>query len=199
LSESPIELAGSGSVPVGAAVFAGPSPRPGAGRRRVGALLGTVAGAALLVAGAAGCSSSSGGGSGTLSQPDKIASLKKSPDQSMAKEILKAAKGHTGGGKLTAVVYQDGSDSSKTVMVYGGVGIPLPSGDTDSQFTSMLGSGTEVGGGHGGRLRPADEESVPLRGPPLAVAAYSTRSAARNSACASGSDSAASLPAATRA
>jgi hypothetical protein len=45
------------------------------------------------------------------------------------------------------VVYQDGSDSSKTVMVYGGVGIPLPSGDTDSQFKSMLGSGTEVGGG----------------------------------------------------
>lgn len=147
MSESPIELAGSGSVPVGAAVFAGPSPRPAAGRRRVGALLGTVAGAALLVAGAAGCSSSSGGGSGTLSQPDKIASLKKSQDQSMAKEILKAAKGHTGGGKLTAVVYQDGSDSSKTVMVYGGVGIPLPSGDTGSQFTSMLGSGTEVGGG----------------------------------------------------
>ena len=113
----------------------------------MGALLGTVAGAALLVAGAAGCSSSSGGGSGSLSQPDKIASLKKSPDQSMAKEILKAAKGHTGDSKLTAVVYQDGSDSSKTVMIYGGVGIPLPSGDTDSQFKSMLGSGTEVGGG----------------------------------------------------
>ena len=113
----------------------------------MGALLGTVAGAVLLVAGAAGCSSSSGGGSGALSKPDKIASLKKSPDQSMAKEILKAAKGHTGGGKLTAVVYQDSSDSGKTVMVYGGVGIPLPSGDTDSQFKSMLGSGTEAGGG----------------------------------------------------
>ena len=147
MSESPIELAGSGSVPVGTAVFAGPSSRPAAGRRRAGALLGTVAGAALLVAGAAGCSSSSGGGSGTLSKPDTIASLKKSPDQSMAKEILKAAKGQTGSGKLTAVVYQDSSNSSKTVMVYGGVGLPLPSGDTDAQFKSMLGSGTEVGGG----------------------------------------------------
>ena len=146
MSESPIELAGSGSVPVGAAVFAGPSPRPGAGRRRVGALLGTVAGAALLVAGAAGCSSSSGG-SGSLSQPDTIASLKKSPDQSMAKEILKAAKGQTGASKLTAVVYQDSSNSGKTVMIYGGVGIPLPDGDTDSQFKSMLGSGTATDGG----------------------------------------------------
>lgn len=115
----------------------------------MGALLGTVAGAALLVAGAAGCSSSSssGGGSGTLSQPDKIASLKKSPDQSMAKEILKAAKGQTGADKLTAVVYQDSSNSSKTVMIYGGVGIPLPSGDTSTQFKDMIGSGTEVGGG----------------------------------------------------
>ena len=113
----------------------------------MGALLGTVAGAALLVAAAAGCSSSSGGGSGALSKPDKIASLRKSADQSMAKEILKAAKGQTGGGKLTAVVYQDSSSKTKTVLVYGGVGIPLPSGDTDSQFTSMLGSGTEVGGG----------------------------------------------------
>jgi hypothetical protein len=113
----------------------------------VGALLGTVAGAALLVAGAAGCSSSSGGGSGSLSQPDKIASLKKSPDQTMAKELLKSAKGQAGAGKLTAVIYRDSSDSGKTVMIYGGVGIPLPSGDTDSQFKSMLGSGTEVGGG----------------------------------------------------
>jgi hypothetical protein len=112
----------------------------------VGALLGTVAGAALLVAGAAGCSSSSGG-SGSLSQPDTIASLKKSPDQSMAKEILKAAKGQTGAGKLTAVVYQDSSNSGKTVMIYGGVGIPLPDGDTDSQFKSMLGSGTATDGG----------------------------------------------------
>jgi len=113
----------------------------------VGALLGTVAGAALLVAGAAGCSSSSGGGSGSLSQPDTIASLKKSPDQSMAKEILKAAKGHAGDGKVTAVVYQDSSNSSKTVMIYGGVGIPLPDGDSDSQFKSMLGSGTATDGG----------------------------------------------------
>ena len=115
----------------------------------MGALLGTVAGAALLVAGAAGCSSSSssGGGSGALSQPDKIASLKKSPDQTMAKELLKSAKGHTGAGKLTAVIYRDSSDSSKTVMIYGGVGIPLPSGDSDSQFKDMLGSGTLVGGG----------------------------------------------------
>jgi len=114
----------------------------------VGALLGTVAGAALLVAGAAGCSSSSsGGGSGSLSQPDKIASLKKSPDQTMAKELLKAAKGHSGDGKVTAVVYQDSSNSSKTVMIYGGVGIPLPDGDSEAQFKSMLGSGTATDGG----------------------------------------------------
>jgi len=127
----------------------------------VGALLGTVAAAALLVAAAAGCSSSSGGGSGALSQPDKIASLKKSPDQSMAKALLKAAKGQTGGSKLTAVVYQDSSDSSKTVMVYGGVGIPLPSGDTDAQFKSMLGSGTEVGGGvHVGTTADVDAGSA---------------------------------------
>ena len=110
-----------------------------------------MAGAALLVAGAAGCSSSSssasGGGSGKLSQPDTIASLKKSPDQTMAKELLKQAKGQAKGGTLTAVIYQDSSNSSKTVMIYGGVGIPLPSGDSAAQFKDMLGSGTEVGGG----------------------------------------------------
>ena len=111
----------------------------------MGALLGTVAGAALLVAGAAGCSSSSGGGSGSLSQPDTIASLKKSPDQSMAKEILKAAKGQTGAGKLTAVVYQDSSNSSKTVMIYGGENLPVPAGPPAKQIKVMLKSGTRVG------------------------------------------------------
>ena len=45
------------------------------------------------------------------------------------------------------MVYQDSSNSSKTVMIYGGVGVPLPDGGSDSQFKSMLGSGTEVGGG----------------------------------------------------
>jgi hypothetical protein len=131
LPKSPTGLAPSGSV-----------------RRRAGTLLGTVAGAALLAVAATACSSSSSasGGPGKLSQPDTIASLKKSPDQSMAKEIVKAASGQKGADKLTAVVYQDSSDSGKTVMIYGGVGIPLPSGDADAQFKDMLGSGTETGG-----------------------------------------------------
>jgi hypothetical protein len=32
-------------------------------------------------------------------------------------------------------------------MIYGGVGIPLPDGDSDAQFKSMLGSGTSTEGG----------------------------------------------------
>jgi hypothetical protein len=119
-----------------------------AGRRRVGTLLGTVAGAALLAAGIAACGgSSSSGGSGKISQPDTIASLKKSPDQTMAEGLLKQAKTDEKGAKLTAVIYQDSSEAAKKVFIYGGVGIKMPSGDTKEQFKDMLGSGTAVGAG----------------------------------------------------
>ena len=114
----------------------------------MGTLLGTVAGAALLVAGAAGCGgSSSSGGSGKISQPDTIASLKKSPDQTMAQGLLKQAKSDEKDGTLTAVIYQDSSESAKKVFIYGGVGIQMPSGSSEEQFKDMLGSGTATDSG----------------------------------------------------
>jgi hypothetical protein len=119
-----------------------------------------VTAAALL---AAGCSSSGGGNaakpsspnaatsaptshsSATLSVPSQIGPLKKSADQTVAKELLQGMQGATGSKKLHAVSYSDSADASRTVLVYGGVGVPIPPGDPGNQLKSMLRSGTLAG------------------------------------------------------
>jgi hypothetical protein len=102
--------------------------------------------AVLLAAGAAGCSSGGSGGSAPkgLQIPAKIASLKKSADQSTAKFLLSGMKGALRK-KMHAVAYEDSSDSSHKVLVYGGTGIPIPPGSPGSQLKQMLSSGTAAG------------------------------------------------------
>jgi len=135
---------------------------------RAGVLIGSLAGLALLVVGAASCSSSSdtgttspqpsaavsvgapspatsaAGAAGAVKMPDQIASLKKSSDQTTAQSLLKQIQSAPGGAQLIAVSYEDSTDKTHTVLIYGGTG-PLPPGDPDSQLLAMLGSGTASG------------------------------------------------------
>ena len=76
--------------------------------------------------------------------PDQIASLKKSSDQTTAQSLLKQIQTAPGGAQLIAVSYEDSTDNTHTVLIYGGTG-PLPPGDPDSQLLAMLGSGTASG------------------------------------------------------
>jgi hypothetical protein len=138
-------------------------PRPAG--RRASAVLG-VAAVALLAAGAAGCSSggkaapaatgsaaatghasqpASNKATGSLSTPDQIASLQKAADQTVAKKLLKQIKVAAGNAKLAAVSYEDSAHKSRTVLIYGGVGIPVPPGNPGAQLKSMLKSGTQTG------------------------------------------------------
>ncbi|MBO3749851.1 hypothetical protein J5X84_27540 [Streptosporangiaceae bacterium NEAU-GS5] len=128
---------------------------------RLVSLAGSIAGVALFLAGcgqnAAGTSAkptASAAGkpvksdkpvaAGALSAPDEIGSLRKSADQTVATDLLKQIQGGTKATKMIAVSYEDGTDKSHTVLVYGGVG-EVPPGSTDDQLKSMLGSGTMVG------------------------------------------------------
>jgi hypothetical protein len=139
-------------------------PRPAA--RRASAVLG-VAAVALLAAGAAGCSSggkaapAAAGGSaaatgqasqpashkvtGSVSTPDQIASLQKAADQTVAKKLLKQIKVGAGNAKVAAVSYEDSAHKSRTVLIYGGVGIPVPPGSPGAQLKAMLRTGTKTG------------------------------------------------------
>jgi hypothetical protein len=129
-----------------------------------GAVLGAAA-VALLAVGAAGCSSggttaapaaaSSAAGqasqpaghpvTGSVSTPNQIASLQKAADQTEAKALLKQIKAAGGNAKLAAVSYEDSAHKSKTVLIYGGVGIPVPPGNPAAQLKSMLRTGTQAG------------------------------------------------------
>jgi hypothetical protein len=138
-------------------------PRPAG--HRAGAVLGAAA-VALLAAGAAGCSAggtaapaatgsaaATGQASqpashkvtGSVSTPNQIASLQKAADQTVAKKLLKQIKVAAGNAKLAAVSYEDSADKSRTVLIYGGVGIPVPPGSPAAQLKSMLRTGTAVG------------------------------------------------------
>jgi hypothetical protein len=122
-------------------------------------LAATVAGVALLAA-ATGCSSS-GGAAGApkgIQIPARIASLEKSADQSTAKFVLSTMKGPMRK-KVHAVTYQDGSDSSRKVFVYGGTGLPVPPGSPSSQLKRMVRTGT-TNGVHVGKLDSVDPGSV---------------------------------------
>jgi hypothetical protein len=131
-----------------------------------GAVLGAAA-VALLAVGAAGCSSggttaapaatgsaaATGQASqpashqvtGSVSTPNQIASLQKAADQTEAKALLKQIKAAGGNAKLAAVSYEDSAHKSKTVLIYGGVGIPVPPGNPAAQLKSMLRTGTQAG------------------------------------------------------
>jgi hypothetical protein len=136
------------------------------------AVIGSLAGLVLLAVGAASCSADGGttsarpsaaasagtpsaaasssppspatGAAGAVKIPDQIASLTKSSDQTAAQSLLKQIQSAPGGEQLMAVSYEDSTDRSRTVLVYGGSG-PLPPGDPDSQLLAMLGSGTASG------------------------------------------------------
>jgi hypothetical protein len=140
--------------------------------RRAGPLIGSLAGLALLGLGTASCSSDGGttsaqpstapsvatpsaaapssapsqsaGAAGAVKMPDQIASLRKSSDQTTAQSLLKQIQSAPGGEQLIAVSYEDSTDKTRTVLIYGGSG-PLPPGDPDSQLLAMLGSGTASG------------------------------------------------------
>ncbi|HET7016422.1 MAG TPA: hypothetical protein VFI65_21045 [Streptosporangiaceae bacterium] len=126
------------------------------GLRRVGGLAAASAGLALL---AVGCSSSGSSshprsyGSAGPSQaaaptgiqiPARIGSLTKSADQSTAKFLLSGMDAAVRK-KIRAVSYDDGADSSRKVLVYGGVGLPVPPGDPGKQLKQMLRTGTANG------------------------------------------------------
>jgi hypothetical protein len=137
--------------------------RPGPAGHRARAVLGVAV--TLLAAGAAGCSSggkapaaagsgaatgqasqpASGKVTGSISTPSQIASLQKAADQSEAKKLLKQIKSAAGNAKLAAVSYEDATHSSRTVLIYGGLGIPVPPGSPASQLKAMLRTGTETG------------------------------------------------------
>jgi hypothetical protein len=159
VSESLTELPSqSGTVP----------PQP-AGRSRAVSLIGAVAGAALLVAGVAACgggsspaksssgsSSNSGGSSsvptpattpGPLTEPDQIATLQKTADQSVAHDLLHAMQATAKGAQISAVTYVDSSNKSQTVLVYGGDNLPGLAGAPAKKIKVVLKSGIRVGVG----------------------------------------------------
>jgi hypothetical protein len=138
-------------------------------RSRAASLIGAVAGATLLVAGVAACgggsspakssSGSSGNSGGTssvptpattpgpLTEPDQIATLQKSADQSVATDLLHSMQATAKGAQISAVTYVDSSDKSHTVLIYGGENLPVPVGPPAKQIKVMLKSGTRVGVG----------------------------------------------------
>ena len=139
-------------------------------RSRAASLIGAVAGATLLVAGVAACgggsspakssagsgSSSSGGTSsvptpattpGPLTEPDQIATLQKSADQSVATDLLHSMQATAKGAQISAVTYVDSSNKAHTVLIYGGENLPVPAGPPAKQIKVMLTSGTRVGVG----------------------------------------------------
>jgi hypothetical protein len=139
-------------------------------RNRAGALIGAIAGATLLAAGLAACGgggsspakSSAGGGTSTtggpaaptpattpgpLTEPDQIATLQKSADQTVARDLLHQIQKTAKGAQVSAATYVDSSDKTHTVLVYGGTNLPVPPGSANAQIKDMLGSGTAAGSG----------------------------------------------------
>ena len=164
MSESLTELPSqSGTVP----------PQP-AGRSRAVSLIGAIAGATLLVAGVAACgggsspaksssgsSSNSGGSSsvptpattpGPLTEPDQIATLQKTADQSVANDLLHSMQAHAKGAQISAVTYVDSSDRTRTVLIYGGDNLPGLAGAPARKIKVMLKSAPRVGVAPGTRL-----------------------------------------------
>jgi hypothetical protein len=143
-------------------------------RSRAASLIGAVAGAALLVAGVAACgggsspaksssgsSSNSGGSSsvptpattpGPLSEPDQIATLQKTADQSVANDLLHSMQATAKGAQISAVTYVDSSNKTRTVLIYGGDNLPGLAGAPARKIKFMLKSGPRVGVGVGARL-----------------------------------------------
>lgn len=123
------------------------------GLRQLGGLAAASAGLALL---AAGCSSSGSShptpdrppGQAAAPQgiqiPARIGPLQKASDQSTAKFLLSGMTG-TVRKKIRAVSYQDSADKSRTVLVYGGTGLPVPPGAPEKQLKQMLRTGTANG------------------------------------------------------
>jgi hypothetical protein len=122
------------------------------GLRQIGGLAAASAGLALL---AAGCSSGGSSHPTPAAQgqaaaptgiqiPARIGPLQKSADQSTAKFLLSGMT-RTVRKKMRAVSYQDSTDSSRKVLVYGGTGLPVPPGDPDRQLRQMLRTGTANG------------------------------------------------------
>jgi hypothetical protein len=132
-------------------------------RRRAGLFVRSVGGTALVIAGVAGCTSGSSTQSspspatsatgvaspstGTssnapgISLPDRIATLTKSADQSIAQGLLQQL-GSVPGAKITAISYEDSTDKTHAVLIFGGTGLPVPPGDVSTQLNSMIRSGT---------------------------------------------------------
>jgi hypothetical protein len=145
------------------------SARP-AGRSRVTALIGAVAGATLLVAGVAACgggsspAKSSGSGNdtsttggkavpipkptaGPLTEPDSIASLQKAADQSVAQDLLHAMQSTAKGAQISAVTYVGSTNKNQSVLVYGGDNLPMPAGSPVAQIKAILKAAPRVGAG----------------------------------------------------
>ena len=128
--------------------------RPRAGRSRAGGLAAAAAVISLLAAGAAGCSSSSSGNgkpggtaaAGTaptgIQVPAKIGSLAKGAedpngfkDSGLPKSVTK---------NLHTVSYAVGGDSLRSVLITGGLGLPVPT-DGPSDKIKRLFSEWDVG------------------------------------------------------
>lgn len=73
----------------------------------------------------------------TLRLPDKIGPLTKSADQSLAQSLLSGAKDPSGATQNQAASYEDRSNKSHTVLVYGGTG-NVPAGSPDEQVDALL-------------------------------------------------------------
>lgn len=132
-------------------------------RRRAGIFLGSLAGTALLIAGTAGCqsgastqsspspatstsaagrpSTGTSGNTAGVTLPDQIATLTKATDQTVAQGLLQQL-GSVPGAKITAISYEDSTDKTRAVLIFGGTGIPVPPGDVATQLNAMLRSGT---------------------------------------------------------
>lgn len=120
--------------------------RPRPGRSRAGGLAATVAGLALLAA-AAGCSS---GGSGKATSdskaagppkgiqvPAKIASLKKVNDEA-EQEFKDSGIPSSVRKNLHSVYYRDSTDDSRTVLVTGGAGLPVPTDGPSDKVKALF-------------------------------------------------------------
>lgn len=130
----------------------------GTGRRRADAVVRVIVSAALVAIAAAGCATDSASGgtptsappvgprtaaaapsglAGQLRLPDDVGPLTKAADQSFAQKILDAVKGLSNSTHLQAVSYEDRSDRSRTVLLFGGTG-EVPPGNPEEQVELLL-------------------------------------------------------------
>ena len=131
------------------------------GRRRSQLVTCAIAGAALMIAAAAGCASDNSSGAASPSRPDAavgataasasaqgpsavvlhlpdaIGPLTKASNQTLAQGLIDGAKGSSGTAQIQAVSYEDRSDKSRTVLLYGASG-EVPSGSPNEQIDVLL-------------------------------------------------------------